>query len=73
MVIRAKSLGIKSDKNNCDDDIHEMNDGLVMVLFPYDTWEKVKKLADILDMETAAVLSVAIERMEEEIRSKDDA
>lgn len=71
MVMKAKH---SSKLQNVDVTKHIDNnnmDGFIMVLFPVETWNKVNEMANKIGMETGAVISVAIEMMEDEMLKKE--
>jgi hypothetical protein len=71
MVIKAKHSN-KSQNGNVIEhiDIDSM-DGIVMVLFPVETWHKVQEISKKVGIETGAVISVALELMEDEMLKKE--
>lgn len=46
-------------------------DGIVPVLFPSETWATVQDMAKEMGVSTTHVLSIAIERLYESLRSED--
>jgi len=48
------------------------DDGVVMVLFPVQTWQKVQEMAREKKVEPAAILSVALEVLEEKMKESED-
>lgn len=59
------------DSKNNQIDINNDMDGIVIVLFPVDTWNRVQDMARKIGMETSAVISVALEMMEDEMLKKE--
>lgn len=48
------------------------DDGIVPVLFPRQTWDKVQKMAEVYKIRPAEVLILALENLDREIRGKKD-
>lgn len=76
-MMRAKPKGTKPTETTPIETvdkkrIEESEDNLVMVFFPMETWKKVGEMARKIGIETAAVLSIAIEKMDEEMRKAEE-
>lgn len=75
MVMKAKGKNVDKLLDSNDSviehiDNNNVDDGIVMVLFPVETWNKVQEMANRIGMETGAVVSVALEMMEDEMLKK---
>jgi hypothetical protein len=67
MVMKAKHSN-KSQNGGVIEHINiDSMDGIVMVLFPVETWHKVQEISEKVGIETGAVISVALELMEDKI------
>lgn len=76
MVMKAKGKNVDKLPDSNDSaiehiDNNNVDDGIVMVLFPVETWNKVQEMANRIGMETGAVVSVALEMMEDEMLKKE--
>lgn len=75
---RSKSIGIKKVSQYIDEEaitggVGVDVDGVVMVMFPMETWMKVTEMSNRLNIESAAVISVALEMLDEKMEANDDS
>jgi len=79
MVLKAKSRFQRktnlSSQEEVRDEFEEMSfggdDGLVMVVFPRETWDKVQELSKYFGVEPAGVLSVALEMLDDKVKGEE--
>jgi hypothetical protein len=80
MVIRAKSVsssGTRSAEVGVHSSAHEINrveelpdddNGIVMVMFPMATWQKIQEMARAREVGPAEVISVALELLDDRMK-----